>query len=225
MPELNRTHASLFRRERAFARNWLLQAALILYLAIWGLLAVRPYDQFDWWLENLLVVAAAAGFVSTYRLFAFSNLSYMMIIGFVLLHTIGAHYAYNTTPLDKWMKGIFHYERDHYDRIVHCAFGLLIAYPVHEFMLRVVRIRKGWSYVLVPCIILAMGAFYELIEMWVALVLAPEKGALFLGSQGDQWDAHHDMELALYGAAFAMAFTAVIGRLRGERSVSHDNGL
>ena len=53
--------------------------------------------------------------------------------------------------------------------------------------------------------------------MWVALIVSPEEGALFLGSQGDPWDAHHDMELALYGAIIAMMVTAIGGRRKVRR--------
>ncbi|MBW2455363.1 MAG: DUF2238 domain-containing protein, partial [Deltaproteobacteria bacterium] len=48
-------------------------------------------------------------------------------------------------------------------------------------------------------------AFWELLEWWVALVVASDTGTAFLGSQGDVWDAQWDMFLALIGAAVALA--------------------
>ena len=217
MSVISRLNESLWRHDQRFVENRWQQIGLLAYAICWGLLAMEPYSVFNWWLENLLIIAAAAGLVSTYRYFKFNNFSYVLILLFITLHTVGAHYSYNTTPLDRWLNAIFHYERDHYDRIVHFSFGLLIAYPAHEIMIRVVKLRRGWSCVLVPCLILAFGAFYELIEMWVALIVSPEEGALFLGSQGDPWDAHHDMELALYGAIIAMMVTAIGGRRKVRR--------
>lgn len=197
-----------------FTRNWFLQILISIYVGIWVWLAVSPYSRFDWVLENLLIWAALIGLVSTYKLFSFSNLSYTWIFLFLLLHTVGAHYSYNENIVDRWLKLILHSERDPYDRLVHFSFGLLLAYPIREAMHAWTQLGRRWLYVITCVIVLAMGAFYELIEMWVALLVAPEIGTLFLGTQGDPWDTHHDMELALYGAVIAMGITAIRRKIR-----------
>ncbi|MFN0064097.1 MAG: DUF2238 domain-containing protein [Myxococcaceae bacterium] len=46
-----------------------------------------------------------------------------------------------------------------------------------------------WLNFLVLSVMLAVGAFWKLIEWWVALWLAPDVGTAFLGMQGDPWDA------------------------------------
>lgn len=192
-----------------FTKNRFLQILIIIYAGIWTWLAVSPYSRYDWVLENLLIWAALIGLVSTYKLFSFSNLSYTWIVLFLLLHTVGAHYSYNENVVDRWMKLILHIERDPYDRLVHFSFGLLLAYPIREAMQAWTQLGRKWLYVMTCIIVLAMGAFYELIEMWVAFIVAPEIGTLFLGTQGDPWDTHHDMELALYGSVIAMGITAM----------------
>lgn len=198
----------------SFSKNWFLQMMIVMYVGIWIWLAVAPYSRYDWVLENLLIWAALIGLVSTYKFFSFTNLSYAWIALFLVLHTFGAHYSYNENWVDVWLKLIFHSERDHYDRLVHFSFGLLLAYPIREAMSAWTRLDSKWLYVITCVIVLAMGAFYELIEMWVALLVAPEIGTLFLGTQGDPWDTHHDMELALYGAVIAMVVTAVWRKVR-----------
>ena len=55
-------------------------------------------------------------------------------------------------------------------------------------------------------IVLAIGAFYEFIEWWTSLLVSPELGDAFLGTQGDIWDSHWDMFLALVGAVLALVF-------------------
>ena len=50
---------------------------------------------------------------------------------------------------------------------------------------------------------LAISAFYELIEWWVALATGTAADA-FLGTQGDVWDTQWDMALALSGAVLSM---------------------
>ena len=58
---------------------------------------------------------------------------------------------------------------------------------------------------LTAAIVLAIGAFYELIEWWVAVLATPNLGDKFLGTQGDVWDTQWDMFLALVGAAITLA--------------------
>ncbi|MBD0381819.1 DUF2238 domain-containing protein [Paenibacillus sp. WST5] len=212
-----------------FRDNWPLQVIIVLYVGFWNWLAVSPYSRFDWFLENLLIWATLVGLVGTYSRFAFTNLSYTLIALFLALHTWGAHYSYNENMVDVLLKQLLHAERDHYDRLVHFNFGLLLAYPIHEAMGAWTRLRSRWLYVMTCTIVLALGAFYELIEMWVAMIVAPEIGTLFLGTQGDPWDAQHDMELALYGAVLAMLVTGLINKRRtgvqsSKRSMKVSNG-
>jgi putative membrane protein len=200
-----------------FGRNRLLQGLLLGYAVLWSVMAIEPYSRFNWFLENLLIFAAVLVAVGTYSRFVFSNLSYALTTVFIALHTIGAHYSYSATPVDAWLHELLHFERNSYDRIVHFSYGLLLAYPMKELIARMIAPKGGWACVLSPVVVLASGAFYELIEMWVALIVAPEIGTLFLGTQGDPWDTQHDMELALYGAMITMLITAVAGIWRENR--------
>ncbi|GFZ83232.1 membrane protein [Paenibacillus marchantiophytorum] len=201
-------------KEQMFASNRPLHVMIIVYLVIWIWMAVSPYSRFDWVLENLLIWAALIVLVGTYKRFWISNLSYGLIGLFLVLHTVGAHYSYNENVVDVWMKLLFHSQRDNFDRLVHFSFGLLLAYPIREVMSACTTLSRRWLSVITCVIVLAMGAFYELIEMWVALLVAPEIGILFLGTQGDPWDTHHDMELALYGSIIAMCVTAFMQRIK-----------
>ncbi len=54
------------------------------------------------------------------------------------------------------------------------------------------------------CVTLAISAFYELIEWWVALAIGQDADA-FLGTQGDPWDTQSDMFFALIGALAGLA--------------------
>lgn len=199
----------MLKQSKNFRQNKGLHVLLVAYAALWLWMAVDPYSRFDWLLENLLIFAAVLGLAVTYPRFQFGNVSYTWIVLFLSLHTVGANYSYTTTPIDELLHRWFAFERDHYDRIVHFSFGLLLAYPVFECAVRIVKLGRAWAYVLVPMVILAFGAFYELIKMWVAQLVAPEIGTLFLGTQGDPWDTQHDMELALYGAIIAMTLTGL----------------
>jgi putative membrane protein len=153
----------------------------------------------------------------TYRRFQFSNLSYLLIALFLSLHAYGAHSTYAETPLGDWARDHFGHSRNHYDRIVHFAFGLLMTYPLREIGIRVLRLRRFWAYVLPFLVTLSMSAGYEIVESWVARIVSPELGTAYLGTQGDEWDAQKDMDLAMAGAVLCLALTFGVRRLRPRR--------
>ena len=75
---------------------------------------------------------------------------------------------------------------------------------IKEVLLAVTPLRRGgWFTFLVLSVILAIGAFWEIMEWWVTVLVASDVGQAFLGSQGDVWDAQWDMLLALVGAMVA----------------------
>jgi len=186
-------------------------------LVLWTITAIAPFNRRDWLLENLLVFMYSGLLVTSYRRFAFSNLSYALFTVFLSLHLVGAHYTYEHAPPGLWLQALFDIERNHYDRIVHFAFGLLIAYPFREILLRAAGVRPAWSYFLAVSCILAFSAFYELLEGAVAAVVSPELGAAYLGTQGDSWDAQKDAFLAFSGALLTMALSWSWTSLRPDR--------
>ncbi len=101
------------------------------------------------------------------------------------LHAVGGHYTYAEVPFGYWLKDAFHLGRNHFDRIVHFSFGLLMAYPIREVFLRVASSRGFWAYYLPLDVTLAFSAVYEIIEMIVAKIATPGAGDAYLGTQGD----------------------------------------
>jgi putative membrane protein len=192
---------------------WLLGA-----LAIWfGIWAIGPPHPDDFILEHILTVVFVGLLVGTHRRFRLSNVSYTLIFAFLSLHIVGAHYTYSEVPYADWLAalGLGGDEpagagRNHYDRFVHLAFGLLLAYPVREVFVRIAGARGFWGYYLPLDVVMSFSMLYELLEWSIALVFAPELGQSYLGTQGDEWDAHKDMALATLGAIIAMATTACI---------------
>ena len=94
--------------------------------------------------------------------------------------------------------------RNPFDRIAHFAYGALLVYPVRELLIRQAGLRGRWSYVLPVCVVLAQSGFFEVLEAIVAMIVSPELGNIYLGTQGDEWDAQHDMAAALTGSVLAM---------------------
>jgi len=164
-------------------------------------------NRMDWLLENLLAFALVVLLVLTYRRYQFSDVSYGLIACFMTLHAVGAHYTYAEVPFGFWIKDLFSLSRNPFDRIVHFAYGALLAYPVREALIRLVGVRGVWSYYLPASAILAQSGLFEIIESVVAAFASPELGGAYLGMQGDVWDAQKDMAAAFGGAALAMIVT------------------
>lgn len=192
--------------------------ALLVVLGV--LLGIAPKHRQDWMLENALAVAGLLVLVVTWRRFPLSRLSYVLIFLFLVLHEVGAHYTYSEVPYDEWFRTLtgrtlnerLGWERNHYDRLVHFSYGLLLAYPLRELFVRVADARGFWGYVLPLDLVMSSSMLYELIEWFAAEFFGGELGAAYLGTQGDVWDAHKDMLLATSGAALALFIAACVHR-------------
>ena len=182
----------------------------------WALLAFNPHDRGDWLLENTPLLVFVAALVASYRALPLSRISYTLVALFLLLHAIGAHYTYSLVPWADWAKTLGlnispdNFDRNHFDRVVHFLYGLLLAYPIREFLLRVAQLRGFWGYFFPIAITLSTSALYELAEWGAAEMFGGDLGVAFLGTQGDVWDAQKDMALAGVGALVAMAITAAL---------------
>lgn len=217
----------------------------VLYVTLWIVLAIDPHDRSDWALENALVVLAAIALLVSYKRLLLSRVSYTLIFVFLCLHAVGSHYTYSLVPYDQAFEAVtghsfnalLGWDRNHYDRFVHLAYGLLLAYPIRELFLRIADVRGFWGYFLPVVLTMAASMFYELIEWTAAEVFGGELGIAFVGAQGDVWDAQKDMWLATLGALIAMGITAIINvnlqkdfarewsdslRVKGEKPLGED---
>jgi putative membrane protein len=166
----------------------------------------RPYDRFTWWLETTPGLAGLVILLATYRRFPLTTLCYALIALHICVLCLGGHYTYARVPAFDWLRTIFGWQRNHYDRLGHFMQGFVPAIIAREVLIRLdVVNRKKWIPFLVVCVCLAISAFYELVEWWTAL-LSGSAANDFLGSQGDVWDTQADMCLALIGAVCALLF-------------------
>lgn len=194
--------------------HWMLASLAVFWLA----LAIRPHDRVVWLVENLFTAAAVATLLWSYASWPLSDLSYGLAVLFLAMHTVGAHYTYVRVPYFDVLRmlsggraiGLPVSARNHYDRVVHFAYGLLVTYPCLELLERYARPVGAWSYALAPTLIMASSLVYEVVEWWAAEALGKGQGAAYVGAQGDPWDAQKDMALATLGAIVAMLLTAAL---------------
>lgn len=215
--------------------KWLL-GIFVLWFGVW---AIGPSHPSDFLLEHLFTVAFLALLLWSHSRFRLSNVSYTMIFVYLCSHVVGAHYTYSEVPYDDWFRrlaswigvqdfsiqSLFGFKRNHYDRLIHFLFGLLMAYPVREVFVRIVRVRGFWGYYLPLDVMMSLSMLYELVEWGVVVIVVGDVGESYLGAQGDVWDAQKDMALASLGGLIAMTVTALVnwryGRdFAGERADS-----
>jgi putative membrane protein len=190
------------KKKTASARELLV--LLSIYAVGFAVLAIRPYDRWDWAMENFFPLSMLATFIIVYPRFKFTRLSCYLIFFYLFVQSYGGHYTYALAPPFNWLRDEFGLARNHYDRVAHFMLGFLMAIPIREILLRYVSASRRWLAFLTATTVLAIGAFYEFIEWWVAVLVTPDLGDKFLGTQGDIWDSHWDMFLALVGAILAL---------------------
>ena len=164
-----------------------------------------PAGRISWLLEVAPGLIGITILIVLYKRFPMSQMVYLCVFIHMLILIYGGYYTYAETPLGNWAKELFGFSRNHYDRIGHIALGVFPAFIIREVLLQKTPLQRGgWLYFIVISIVLAVAAFWELLEWWVALLVASDIGTAFLGSQGDIWDAQWDMFLALLGAMIVL---------------------
>ena len=197
----------------AFKHNRLLQIGSLVFLICWITTFVNTPNRANWFTENALTFLFLTTLITSYRKFKFSDLSYVMMTVYLLLHIYGAEYTYAENPFGYWLKDLWHLQRNHYDRIVHCSFGLLLTYPMRDYFKNHFQ-WTNWVCWVLPCeITLSFSAMYELLEWLVADIFFPSEGDAYLGTQGDIWDSQKDMGIAFTGAVVGMLLISSIRKI------------
>jgi putative membrane protein len=181
---------------------------IALVLAALALSATGPSDRTTWILESVPVMIGVPWLILARRGFPLTALANRLLAVHAGVLLLGAYYTYAKVPLGFWIADTFDLARNHYDRFAHVVQGFVPAILAREILLRKTPLQPGgWLFVLVSCVCLAFSACYEMIEWWSAEI-GGEGADAFLGAQGDIWDSHWDMLLALIGAILAQALFA-----------------
>lgn len=138
------------------------------------------------------------------------------VVLFLALHTVGGRYTYTNVPYDDLARALtgqtlsetFGWARNHYDRLVHFAYGALAVVPVREALQRHYGLRPSTSLYIAVESVLAVSALYEIFEWLLTLSMEGSLATAYNGQQGDLWDAQKDMALAALGALLAAAALA-----------------
>jgi putative membrane protein len=176
--------------------------ASLLAAFIWS--AINPHDYFTWFLEVIPAIVGFAILAFTYNRFTFTPLVYWLIWLHMIVLMVGGHYTYAEVPLFEWLKPVFGWTRNNYDKVGHLMQGfapVLIAREI--FVRKKIVAQKGWLPVILVLAILGTSAAYELVE-WGVSVATGSAGDSFLGTQGYIWDTQSDMLMCLIGSIIAL---------------------
>lgn len=187
-------------------QRWMFGAICLgIPLSAWGAL----YPGNTWLQVGPVALAVPFAWAALARA-SISNASAACIAAFVLLHLFAARWSYSFVPYDTWLPALAT-ERNHFDRLVHFAFGALAMPPVVEAGVRYWGLTPRMALVFAITFVLAVGGLYEIFEWSLTLTLAPEDAGAYNGEQGDMFDAQKDMALA------GLAAILVVPLVRGAR--------
>ena len=120
---------------------------------------------------------------------------------------VGGHYTYAEVPLFDWLKPVFGWQRNNYDKLGHFMQGFTPVLIAREILIRKkVVAKKGWLPAILILAILGTSAAYEIIE-WGVSAATGSAGDAFLGTQGDIWDTQSDMLFCLIGSILALCWS------------------
>ncbi|MCZ7832872.1 DUF2238 domain-containing protein [Atlantibacter hermannii] len=186
------------------ARSLYLPVGVVLLAALLIVTGIATASKLTWLMEVLPVLIVVPILWATARRYPLTPLLYLLIFFHAIILIVGGMYSYAKVPLGFEVQEWLNLSRNPYDKLGHLFQGLVPALAAREVLIRggFINGRKMLGF-LVCCIALAISAFYELIEWWVALILG--QGAdEFLGTQGDPWDTQSDMLCALLGAMISV---------------------
>lgn len=181
--------------------------AIVLFTIITCINPIYPEEQFLQHIGTaLLVISMLWGIKKDF----FGTVDFVGVVLFTILHIIGARYIYSYVPYDEltqqWfgvsLNELLGTARNHYDRLVHFSFGLLMLPLFSKIAEKQMRCTKGISIVMAWLLIQTGSMIYELFEWLLTIVMTTEAANNYNGQQGDMWDAQKDMALALLGSSF-----------------------
>lgn len=147
----------------------------------------------------------------------FSKIGFYGLLTFGVLHAIGSCWLYSYVPYNEWcieyfswdMNAYFGWERNHYDRIVHFSFGLLLFPAIVDYFKHKTQLVYKHVLLLTFLGIQTFSMIYELFEWNLSIFLSEGLADSYNGQQGDMWDAQKDMCLAMFGSLISYLYLAI----------------
>ncbi|QIO06371.1 DUF2238 domain-containing protein [Acinetobacter shaoyimingii] len=187
-------------------KHWLSLAVLAICIII---ASIQPLEYPSYMLHQIGTLLMLIALFVCLKKIGLTLSSFVLYLGFLVIHVLGAHYLYSYVPYNEWFIEYLSFDlnqamgwtRNMYDRLVHLAYGLLL-YPffLRLFQVWLPTLKPYVLFLLTVQFVMATSLIYEWIEWLIAIGLSPEEAENYNGQQGDAWDAHKDMLIATFGA-------------------------
>lgn len=192
------------------------------FVLVFIILGIAPESRSVWVAEVLPVIGVVGFLMLCYRNLQLSNTSYVLMFCWLVWHTIGAHYTFANVPFE-WFSDLIGSDRNHFDRFGHFMVGFY-AFPVAEWLVRRGHASPRLAGAFGLLFVMAVAAFYEIIEWQYAVIEGGEDAVEFLGSQGDVWDAQKDMLCDTLGAVFGLILFYILRPDRKYARIDREKG-
>ena len=192
--------------------------ATLLYLIFCVILInISVYENKEVYLNNvgsLLIILIFIWDIFKNRL---SRSGFCGLLTFGIFHAIGSCWLYSYVPYNEWMidyfswdmNAYFGWERNHYDRMVHFSFGLLLFPAVVDYFKHKIPLANKYVLLITFLGIQTFSMIYELFEWNLSIFLSDGLADSYNGQQGDIWDAQKDMCLAMFGSLISYVYLAI----------------
>jgi putative membrane protein len=167
----------------------------------------------SWWqplwpveqgLHSILTIAAAIGLWTFVRKYGMDDSDFFLIALFFAVHCLATRWLYSNVPYEDWLQSSIglspHWERNHFDRLVHFLYGFCLTPALTAHAARRYGLNPTRSFQFAIAAIMLTSLWYEWFEWLVAITLGAETAETYNGQQGDIWDAHKDILLATVGS-------------------------
>ena len=202
---------------KAFSKPVIISTIIVFLVIV--LASIKPLEWSNYLLHQAGTLLFLAMILAMYRYWHISSRAYVLATWFLLIHIIGARYLYSYVPYDDWtqqlfnikLSAVFGWQRNMYDRLVHFSYGLLLFSAMYESLRYLLKIQSSKQLIVITLMLnMSTSLLYELFEWGIATTLSPEAAEAYNGQQGDMWDAHKDMALALVGGIIAATITVFL---------------
>ncbi len=199
--------------------------ALTLFLVIVAIITcINPIYPDEQLLQHIGTVLLLIPLITDIFKKKMPMLAFAGIVCFTLLHIIGARYIYSYVPYKEVAVSLgivgtdfFQDSRNHYDRLVHFSFGLLL-FPYLVYICRNYFKQQSSISIIMAWLMVQTGSMiYEMFEWLLTIIMTANDAENYNGQQGDIWDPQKDMGLALLGSTIMLFFYYVFGCARKRR--------
>ena len=105
--------------------------------------AINPRDYPTWVLEVAPALIGLVIMAFTYNSFRLTPLLYGLILAHCIVLMVGGHYTYAEVPLFDYLKPVFGWERNNYDKLGHFMQGFMPAILAREILIRRAVVASG----------------------------------------------------------------------------------